>query len=182
MVKFEDMTVTFKGMAIDSQALVDGQANADEKAFTAWIGYKLTPALVHIQSDHLNHITLKERFETSLTLMNDGQHCDLTHWKHYLSGWRKLTTLNGGNYKGIDLPFHDPQTQKFPAITKDELKQQIENHCGAEWVALLENYKNVFTEPCAVSLSKIYICINARDEHTGKAVVRNIVINTPMGD
>jgi hypothetical protein len=181
-VKFEDITITFKGMAADPQAAADSPDDGNTKSFNAWTGYQLTPGLIHIQSDHLSHVVITECFENSITLMNDGQHCDLTDWKHYRSPWKKLAVLKTGDYQGISLPYHDPKTQQFPPVTKDELTQQVEKHCGVEWIPLLNNYKSVFTEPCAVAVSKVFLRIDARDKASGKAVSRNIIIQVPIGD
>jgi len=37
-------------------------------------------------------IKLYQSFENSITIINEGPHCDLVKWKHYNSEWKELKT------------------------------------------------------------------------------------------
>lgn len=58
------------------------------------IGEILTSNQIIILESNYNVIKILERFENSLTIMNEGPHCDLIDWQHYTSKWFELKSSN----------------------------------------------------------------------------------------
>lgn len=118
------------------------------------------------------------RYETSLTVMNEGPHLDLHHWKHHLSNWRELERLNALEFL---VPSLTPEeTNAFPASGADELRAAVHAAGGERWAALLPAQPAPTEYPLGVGPSRYWIAILEPLEDVWVEVAE-IEIRVPMG-
>ncbi len=111
--------------------------------------------------------------------MNEGPHCDLTDWKHYLSEWQKLKTGKKGQFIGVQ--YAEKDGIKFPDISLDVLKEEVKKQCGTEFFNLLKNVKTQTEYPIGVSISRYYLRLTGTRNDNGKTFTKLIIFSTPMG-
>ena len=123
-------------------------------------------------------ISIFQQFENSISISNEGPHCDLTEWKHYVSNWKPITQIDNSRFKTLSYTQED--WTKFVGISMDELKKEVQDYCGPEWVGHLNNAKSINEYPISVSTSRIFlkIMITDKDDNTFEKL---IVFNIPMG-
>jgi hypothetical protein len=119
------------------------------------------------------------KYETSLTIMDEGAHLDLTDWKHYVSEWNDLQKLSNFKYK-IPILKSEERTQ-FPEVSSKEIYDQVLKIGGERWGALVKNVKNPNEYPCGISISKLILRISVHDKNVWK-LINTIEFNIPMGD
>ncbi len=68
-------------------------------------------------------LKIERQFETTLSLLDEGPHLDLTQWKHYRSPWEVLTRMDETQflYPGISAE----RSRQFPAVTTQEIIRAI---------------------------------------------------------
>lgn len=134
---------------------------------------------IKIKQSKFKKIQVFQRYENSVTIMNEGPHCDLTEWKHYYSDWKKLdfdlkeNTFVSDSYERED-------SEKFIEVDINELKKAVENECGGYWPEHIKNLKKVNEYPSGVSMSRIFLKILLTDKND--SVIEKIIeFEIPMG-
>ncbi len=131
-------------------------------------------------SHHIDYkkIEVFQKHENSISIMDEGPHCDLTSWKHYHSSWVPLTSLSGNRFKTNT---YAPEAQsKFLKVDINEFKAAAKEHCGDDWAKLVKDVKSINEWPSMVAMSTIYLRVvftNMNDEQIEKIITFEI----PMG-
>ncbi len=130
-------------------------------------------------------LKVEQQYETSLTVMAEGPHVDLTNWKHYTSPWEALKPAKKNTFISQPVEIEKPE---FPKVVTDEIVEAVtavvkawgDDDAGAEWIELAKQCKSADEYPCAVSVNQIRLKISALvDGVWEEALV--IRINVPMG-
>jgi hypothetical protein len=121
-----------------------------------------------------------QSYETSVTIMDEGPHVDLTKWKHHIGEWKKLNIVNNTfrthEYSSLD-------QEKFPDVTTDEIVQATKKHFNIDsngWTELAQKCTGPNSYPCGVSISRIIVKIILTDNN-GITSEKYIILEVPMG-
>ena len=133
----------------------------------------------YLKNHDYKKIEVYQRFENSITIMNEGPHCDLTEWKHYDSPWQTLKLQEGGN-SFMTTTYAPEDWQKFIPVDMTELKLAVKNNCQEHWLDLLMNVKDVNDYPIGISMSRIFLKLILTDKNKVTSE-KLIVFNIPMG-
>ena len=74
-----------KGIPVEYLLKQNYELKAEIKTFKMPVSVHFDGSPMQVTSPTLKNLKVEERIETSITVMNEGPHCDLTHWKHYNS-------------------------------------------------------------------------------------------------
>lgn len=179
LIKWKDCSVSLEGLYFFNEK--EEGIVFDKDTVTIWseLGTTTQDSWIGISTDILTDITIEECYETSITIQNEGPHCDLIDWKHYTSKWKPLTKNNHRKY--VTLNFTEEETQKFPTVKIDDLKKAVKKHCDKHWHDQVKDIKSATDYPSAVGISRQFIRISAKNKETGGAIIKIIEILTPMG-
>ncbi len=122
----------------------------------------------------VDSIVVEQCYETSVSISDEGPHCDLLDWKHYRSPWKKIRQLTLGVY--LCDTYSMEEQSRFPDVNAGELKKVVSAHCGEEWSNMV---KNVSEYPCEVGISNYYLRI--KGIVNGRPLRKIIVFESPMG-
>jgi hypothetical protein len=134
---------------------------------------------IKIKQSKFKKIEIFQRYENSVTIMNEGPHCDLKEWKHFYSDWKKLNFDFTENIFVSD-SYEYKDSEKFIAIDINELKKAVEKECGGYWPEHIKDIKNVNEYPSGVSMSRIFLKILLTDENDS-VIEKTIEFEIPMG-
>lgn len=176
---FNELSISINRLIIYDEDKKIDQIQKDTVEISAELGETIEGQLISISSDQLTGLTVEQRYETSVTIMNEGPHCDLTDWKHFYSDWNKLQENSKGQFSCDK--YTEKEYEKFPKISIDDLKQKVKEECGDEWLKLVEKVKTPTEYPSGVSISRYYLRVTGQRKDNGKTVTKLIVIETPMG-
>jgi hypothetical protein len=128
---------------------------------------------------------VEQRYETSLTLMNEGPHMDLLDWKHYISEWEEVESRNGLTFLSKEV-----LSDEFPAVTQAEIIMAVRAESEKwskqgfdeveRWIDLARQCTGPTTYPCGVSVSKITLRIRVKESGSWKDI-QTIELQIPMG-
>lgn len=174
-INFEEFSVLFDNLG--DSVLKQG----DTISVTLDLGETIQDKTIKIKHhEDYQKIEIFQKHENSITIMDEGPHCDLTHWKHYYSSWVPLKQISEKNqFKTI--AYSQDSWNKFVDFDVLELKRAVKEHCGDDWNNLISkditplNQLNV-----GVSISTIYFKIIFTDLDGDKAE-KIIAFNIPMG-
>ncbi|MBG6109479.1 hypothetical protein H4V97_002834 [Flavobacterium sp. CG_23.5] len=178
-IKFNELSISINRLIIyDEERKID-QIQKDTVEIYAELGETIEGQLISISSDQLTNLVIEQRYETSVTIMNEGPHCDLTDWKHFYSDWKQLQVNNTGQFTCDK--YSEKENEKFPKISIDDLKQKVKEQCGDEWLKLVEKVKTPTEYPSGVGISRYHLRVTGKRKDNGQTVTKLIVIETPMG-
>ena len=123
-------------------------------------------------------IKVFQRFENSITIMDEGPHCDLTGWEHYYSEWEKLKITDG---IFLTDSYIERDWEKFIEIDIDELKEAVKKQCGEGWAELIKEIKLPTEYPCGISISRVFLKIQFIGKETNTLLEQIISFEIPMG-
>jgi hypothetical protein len=98
---------------------------------------------IEIIPKNLVDITVEQCYQTSLTIYNEGPHCDLLEWRHYTSAWQ---TLEGKSNIFTANKYTEAERKKFPVVSLDEVKIVAKNYCQGKFFKLIGEIKSINKE------------------------------------
>ena len=84
-------------------------------------------------------------YQTSVSIQNEGPHCDLNNWKHYTSPFIKLAKISQNEF--LTSSYEAKDFSKFPKISIEELKKVVKKECGEDWYKHVQKVKDVTEYP-----------------------------------
>lgn len=179
VLKFKELSFSIKRLIsyYDENSLNNIQN--DTIIIYAELGETIEGQEITIVSDQLTEIMVEQRYETSITIMNEGPHCDLIDWKHYLSEWTVLKKNKYGKYKCET--YSESDKERFPKISIVELKKTVKEFCGEDWYRLIANIKEPTEYPIGIGISRFYLRIQGLRNDNMQRVTKIIIVEMPLG-
>ena len=178
-LRFSELSIAINRFIISDEDMKMEQIQKDTVEIDAELGETIEGQLISIASDQLTDLTVEQRYETSVTIMKEGPHCDLTDWKHYSSDWKQLQANGKGQFTCDK--YTEEDYQKFPKVSISELKQKVKEQCGDTWLKLVEKVKTPTEYPSGVGISRYYLRVTGLRKDNGQTVTKLIVVEAPMG-
>ena len=177
VVNFENISLTFHKLELWESESQTWESKQDRINYYTELGTTPEDKKVTIETKiPFKRLAIYQAYETSVTIMNEGPHCDLLDWKHFHSAWIPVK-YEEGDY--ITLKYDQKDWTKFIPFEIEELKEAVKEQCGEQYVELIENIDS-FNPPAAVSISTIYIKIVMIDMNDNP-IERIIAFEIPMG-
>jgi hypothetical protein len=178
-MNFKDFSVFIDHLLVSEGEKIRANDEKDTVRISAELGETIEGQLITVSTELLEEIKIEQRYETSVTIMNEGAHCDLLDWKHYDSNWKSLQMNKSGQFVCVKYTAKD--YENFPKVSEFELKQQVLDHCGEEWFEQVKKIKKQTDYPVGVGVSRYFLRITGKRKDNGKTVQKIIVVVVPMG-
>lgn len=176
--KFKELTLGIMNFSIFDEDNKLAKTQKDTVSVYAELGETIEAQFISIKNNQLSDLKIEQRYETSVTIMAEGPHCDLTDWKHYVSDWKQLKKNKIGYFKCLE--YTESEREKFFKIALGELKKEVNRSCGEGWENLLSKVKSPVEYPCGVSISRYFLKISGKNKN-GQIITKMIIIEVPMG-
>lgn len=176
---FQDLHISISRFIASSDPSLKQPLQGDTLFIVAEVGESIEGQLLTLTSDVFVDLRVEMRFETSMTVMREGPHCDLTSWKHGYSDWKVLKEKRSGGFVCVD--YVESETKKFPAVSSEEVKDAVREVCSEEYAQLLSDNAAPTEYPCGVSISRYFIRITGKNSDTEQRFTKVIVIEATMG-
>ena len=134
---------------------------------------------ITLLSDNLTNYSITQSCETSISIMNEGAHCDLTSWAHVYANWTPLQINKSGKY--MCMAYSEKAISGFPTVNMDSLKAHVRKHCGIEWVNVIQDVKSLNDYPITIGINRYFFKINGLSKGTNIQITKLIIIEMPMG-
>ncbi|NND52651.1 MAG: hypothetical protein HKN54_09595, partial [Flavobacteriaceae bacterium] len=178
-VNFDAFRTTFDDLHVISSEPMKRTILEDSIAFDVELGYSPEDKIITIKPDiNYKKIEVFQSYQTSISIMNEGPHCDLLDGQHYTSEWEPLQSITNNKFRSCS--YSQSDWRKFDDVNLDDLKAQVLEHCGETYAKLIASIKSVNDGPAAVSISTIFFKIVITEANNDK-IEKIIVLNIPMG-
>jgi len=133
---------------------------------------------LHLFYEHIENLKIYQSYETSITIMNEGPHCDLTEWKHYKSKW---SLLKLGDKMVRTNAYEEKDYEKFIEVDMNELAEAAREHCGDFWAEHVSESTSPTDYPSGVTISRTFLKFEYNFVDDPATVVNYVCFNHPMG-
>lgn len=178
-IKFNDFILELDNIGLMGDLTVLSKVQKDTAKVSLDLSGTPENKFLKIIQKKYKKIEVFQRYENSITIMDEGPHCDLTEWKHFYSEWKKLP-YNKIKNSFKTFKYSTKDWEKFIPVKINELKSAVDEFCGEKWSKLIKNIKTANEYPSGVSMSKIFLKViltNKNDQITEKIIEFEI----PMG-
>lgn len=175
-IRFEEFSIEIDSVKVWDEEGKLKEQQKDTAKIHLELGQTIEGQILKVNVIKNGEIRIYQRFENSVTVMNEGPHCDLTEWKHYNSDWKELKIENG---QFLTDSYSEEDWEKFIEIDITELREAVREQCGDGWAEHVKNVKSPTDYPYGVSTSRIFFKITFSEQDT---VIEKIVsFEIPMG-
>ena len=175
-ISFEEFSIEIDSVEVwDEEGKLKEQQKDTAKIYLE-LGETIEGQILKVHEIKKGEIRIYQRFENSVTVMNEGPHCDLTEWKHYNSDWKELKIENG---QFLTDSYSEEDWEKFIEVDMTELREAVRKQCGDGWAEHVKNVKSPTEYPCGVSTSRIFFKITFSEQDT--VIERIVSFEIPMG-
>ena len=178
-VSLDPVKITFHDLPVipvDRSQLVKSR---DTVNYYVDLGYTPEDKIIKIKpSDNIKNIQVYQAYETSVTIMNEGPHCDLVDWEHYKSIWLPLDKIDKTTFQTHS--YGKAEWGKFVDVQIEAFQKAVKEYCGDHYAKMVTGLKSVREYPAGVSISKIKFKIVLTDEN-GERSTKVINLEIPMG-
>lgn len=178
-IKFNEFSISINRLIIYDRDKRLDHIQKDTVKIYVEVGEIFEGQIISVSSSLVTDLTIEQRYETSITITDEGPHCDLTDWKHFYSDWKELQPDKKGKFTCVK--YSEKEYEKFPGISIDDLKKRVKEHCGEGWLEQIEKIKSPTDYPSAVGISRYYLKVTGKRKDNGDIVTKLIVVETPMG-
>ncbi len=142
--------------------------------------------VVEIITDRITDIELEVILESSITIMDEGPHCDLVNWHHGYTDWIQLDnnlqfTIEDDGKVSFDFNEYWKIELNFPNVSMKEVRAYTETECGERWSTHIKDVESPDEYPCAISVSAFIFKIKGLDPLNEIEVEYLIRLENQMG-
>lgn len=134
--------------------------------------------ILTVNNEDYKRISIFQCFKSSITIMNERPHCNLTDWEHYYSPWRPIEAISKTKFK--TLGYSLKERQQFRDIDIEALKQEVKDKCGNHWSNYVKDLKTLNDYPVNIAINRIFLKVLITD-HNDKVTEKIIEFEIPMG-
>lgn len=178
-IKFPQFSVSINRLLLYDQGKQLNNVQNDTVYLSVELGESIEGQKITVSSELLTNITVEQQYETSVSISEEGPHCDMLNWKHYYSEWKPLTQNAAGQF--IAENYTEKEHEKFPDIALNEFKEAGKKHCGEGGFELVKKNKSINEGASIIGISNYFLRISGKRKDNGELVTKIIIIDSPMG-
>ncbi len=116
--------------------------------------------IVFVDNDY-KHVSIFQRYENSISFISEDAQCESKDWKHFDSEWKPLKQLKSNTFETLTYTEKDWQT--FIKTAVEDLKIEVIDQCGEEWLEYIKTIKKINNYPIGVSTNRVFLKIIMTD-------------------
>jgi hypothetical protein len=131
--------------------------------------------------EELDSVELKFQFETSLSISNEGPHCDLKSWNKGFSEWVDIS--HRIEEKGYFRCYWQTtiDTAYYPKMNLEEIKSYVKNNCDSYWYELIKDFDSINPFYINVGASMYNFKVRGKNPVTNEEIEKIFSLPIPMG-
>lgn len=177
-IELGDLVLTIPDISIDPHYYLSVEdLSADSVLISLELGDTPSGSMLVFHSQGSTISSVKQKYETSITVMDEGPHLDLIEWKHYHSPWIELKMVSANQYQAIG--YSQAQSEMFPEVDIEEVRMVVQKLGGERWFKHIEDLDDIHTYPFGVGISKLEFMIEYKV--LGKLKKKVLIFEIPLG-
>ena len=110
--------------------------------------------IVLVDNDY-KQVSLFQRYENSFSFMSADPKCNSNEWKQFDTEWKPLKQLKSNTFE--TLTYTEKDWKHFIETATINLKEDVVDKCGEDWLTYVNDIKNIKDMPVSVSKNRVFI-------------------------
>ncbi len=110
--------------------------------------------IILVDNDY-KQVSLFQRYENSFSFMSTDSKCNSNEWKQFDTEWKPLKQLKSNTFE--TLTYTEKDWKHFVETATDNLKEDVVDKCGEDWLAYVKTIENIKDYPVSVSTNRVFI-------------------------
>ena len=157
----DQLNVEIKNLATSDSKRLHNLKQTDSTTIHVDLGASPEKKQIVLIDNDYKHVSIFQRYENSISFMSVDKKCDANDWKHFDSEWKPLKQTRSNTFE--TLAYTENDWKQFIDTSVEDLKTEVIDQCGADWLDYFKTIKNVKDYPIGVSTNRVFLKIILTD-------------------
>ncbi|SDG83463.1 SH3 domain-containing protein [Winogradskyella thalassocola] len=157
----DQLNVEIKNLATSDSKRLHNLKQTDSTTIHVDLGASPEKKQIVLVDNDYKHVSIFQRYENSISFMSVDKKCDANDWKHFDSEWKPLKQTRSNTFE--TLAYSENDWKQFIDTSVEDLKTEVIDQCGADWLDYFKTIKNVKDYPIGVATNRVFLKIILTD-------------------
>ncbi|RED44575.1 SH3 domain-containing protein [Winogradskyella eximia] len=157
----DKLNVEIKNLATSDYKRLHNLKQQDSAKINVDLGASPERKQIVLVDNDYKHVSIFQRYENSISFMSENAQCDSKNWKHFDSEWKPLKKVRSNAFE--TLAYTENDWKKFIKTATEDLKTEVIDQCGEDWLDYFKKIENLKDHPVGVSTKRVFLKIILTD-------------------
>ena len=157
----DKLNVEIKNLATSDYKRLHNLKQQDSAKINVDLGASPERKQIVLVDNDYKHVSIFQRYENSISFMSENAQCDSKNWKHFDSEWKPLKKVRSNTFE--TLAYTENDWKKFIKTATEDLKTEVIDQCGEDWLNYFKKIENLKDHPVGVSTKRVFLKIILTD-------------------
>ncbi|WP_282031155.1 SH3 domain-containing protein [Winogradskyella eximia] len=157
----DKLNVEIKNLATSDYKRLHNLKQQDSAKINVDLGASPERKQIVLVDNDYKHVSIFQRYENSISFMSENAQCDSKNWKHFDSEWKPLKKVRSNTFE--TLAYTENDWKKFIKTATEDLKTEVIDQCGEDWLDYFKKIENLKDHPVGVSTKRVFLKIILTD-------------------
>lgn len=157
----DKLNVEIKNLATSDYKRLHNLRQQDSAKINVDLGASPERKQIVLVDNDYKHVSIFQRYENSISFMSENAQCDSKNWKHFNSEWKPLKKVRSNTFE--TLAYTENDWKKFIKTATEDLKTEVIDQCGEDWLNYFKKIENLKDHPVGVSTKRVFLKIILTD-------------------
>ncbi|MTE26997.1 SH3 domain-containing protein [Winogradskyella ouciana] len=154
-LNLDDVKVEIKNLATSDYKSTHDLKDEDKATINVDVSDSPEGKNIVLVDNDYKQVSLFQRYENSFSFMSADANCSSNEWKQFDTEWKPLKQLKSNTFETSTYTEKD-WIDFIETATKD-LKDEVVDKCGEDWLSYVKTIENVKDFPVSVSTNRVFI-------------------------
>ena len=151
----DKLNVEIKNLATSDYKRLHNLKQQDSAKINVDLGASPERKQIVLVDNDYKHVSIFQRYENSISFMSENAQCDSKNWKHFDSEWKPLKKVRSNTFE--TLAYTENDWKKFIKTATEDLKTEVIDQCGEDWLNYFKKIENLKDHPVGVSTKRVFL-------------------------
>ena len=157
----DKLNVEIKNLATSDYKRLHNLKQQDSAKINVDLGASPERKQIVLVDNDYKHVSIFQRYENSISFMSENAQCDSKNWKHFDSEWKPLKKVRSNTFE--TLAYTENDWKKFIKTATEDLKTEVIDQCGEDWLNYFKKIENLKDHPVGVSTKRVFLKVILTD-------------------
>jgi hypothetical protein len=154
-VNLDNVKVEIKNLATTDYKRTHDLKGEDKATINVDISDSPEGKNIVLEDNDYKQVSLFQRYENSFSFLSSDTKCNSNEWTQFDTEWKPMKQLKSNTFE--TLTYSEKDWINFIEMATKDLKDDVVDKCGEDWLAYVKTIENVKYFPVSVSINRVFI-------------------------
>jgi hypothetical protein len=154
-VNLDNVKVEIKNLATTDYKRTHDLKGKDKATINVDISDSPEGKNIVLEDNDYKQVSLFQRYENSFSFLSSDTKCNSNEWTQFDTEWKPMKQLKSNTFE--TLTYSEKDWINFIEMATKDLKDDVVDKCGEDWLAYVKTIENVKYFPVSVSINRVFI-------------------------